>query len=336
MSPTKVLLISDRRPGHTNLSEGIAAAFARRRSTEVNRIEVSRGGWPGPMAALATRSPFTPERILSIIYGLDEQDLPDADVIISAGAETLAANVCSAKLKSAKNIFYGSLRQYRAADFALVMTSYKRSVTAPNMVQFLKPSALDPDKLPDLSGGGPPRVLGLLLGGPTRNTRFSESEWKSLVDLVENSYRTNGIRWHVSDSRRTPHVASDMFRAKASDADGAIVQFISSGSPSSPPLSDLFAKVDGVVCTSDSSSMVSEAVWARRPLVAAEPLKFKISRNEQEYRRWLTQNRWCATAKISRLRPESLITAFESVVPRKANALEELADLLESRLHMST
>ena len=72
----KLLLLSDGRPGHANLSEGIVAALARNRSATIERMDVSRGRWPGPIAALSTRSILPDERILSMIYGIEPATLP--------------------------------------------------------------------------------------------------------------------------------------------------------------------------------------------------------------------------------------------------------------------
>src|SRR5262245_47915202 len=113
-SPLHVLLLSDGRPGHSNLSEGIAAAVARRRTIEIHRIEVRRGRWPGRVAAALANAKVPPHRILRHVYKQDADTLPHADLIISAGAETLAANVAAARLKGIPNIFYGSLRQFRS------------------------------------------------------------------------------------------------------------------------------------------------------------------------------------------------------------------------------
>ena len=162
----KLLLLSDGRPGHANLSEGIVAALARNRLATIERMDVSRGRWPGPVAALSTRSILPDERILSMIYGIEPATLPAADIVVSAGSETLAANICVARLLGAQNVFYGSLRQYRASDFTLVLTSYAQSVKAPNIVQAMKPSALDPDTIPLVQFEQSPRRLGLLIGGP--------------------------------------------------------------------------------------------------------------------------------------------------------------------------
>src|SRR5262245_53604138 len=56
MSPTRILILSDGRPGHYNLSEGIAAAIERLGPAETARVDVRRGRWPGAVLAGLVRA----------------------------------------------------------------------------------------------------------------------------------------------------------------------------------------------------------------------------------------------------------------------------------------
>ncbi len=329
----KLLLLSDDRPGHANLSEGIAAAIARHHTVSIERMDVSRGRWPGPVAALATRSVFSDARILSTIYGINPDELPAADIVISAGSETLAANICAARLLGAQNIFYGSLRQYRASDFTLVLTSYRQLVKGSNVVQAMKPSALDPDTIPAVEAGQAPRCLGLLVGGPSGGINYTKSDWQQLSDLLTATKHQAGIAWIVSNSRRTPHEATALLRDLATE-DGPIRHFINVDDPGGMTLPDLFRDVDGVVCTADSSSMISEVIWARRPLLAVSPSMFRLTRKEAEYRKWLGQSGWYASASLATLSADDLIARLASTKPLTENPLDWYAALLGQHLDL--
>jgi mitochondrial fission protein ELM1 len=333
MADLRILILSDGRPGHTNLSEGIAAALGRHRAVEITRLGVDRGKWPGPVAALLTRSTFTPQGILKIVYGLEPSDLPPADIIISAGGETLAANICAARILDAQNIFYGSLRQYRAADFTLVLTSFARQAKrAPNIVQALKPSALDPDTLPTGPADAPAGMLGLLVGGPTSGVVYRAADWQALTRLVRETTAAFGIRWIASNSRRTPPEMSAALRELVTAEDTPIAELLDVDGPAAQSLPELLAKVSGIVCTADSSSMISEAIWARKPVVAVEPAKFALTHNEQDYRNWLTHNGWATSKPIAGLTPQKLAAAIAELQPNQRNPLDDLADLLQANL----
>ena len=322
----RVLLISDGRPGHENLSLGIAAALGRRHTVTMERLHVDRGRWPGPVTALLKRIKMSPTRLLSLIYGQAISQLPTTDVVISAGAETLAANIAAARHLGAANIFYGSLRQFRPADFSLVLTSYERAAAAPNIVRTLKPSALDPDAL---TGNHHSGRLGLLVGGPTNGIDYGEADWRALEAVIKATWETANIRWVVSNSRRTPEVASNMLRGLSRQPNGPIDELIDVAAPDAPSLEGLLGKVDGVVCSADSSSMISEVVWARRRLLCLEPERFSLTANEADYRRWLAREGWLRNAKLQGMSGAAIQDELSRVTPRASNALDELAQLLE-------
>ena len=127
MRPLSVLLLSDDRPGHYHLAEGVIAAIARVRPVETSRLLVRRRRWlPGRVLAELLLRGLPPRSLLAFGYGLDTRQLPKTDLIVSAGGETLVANAAMARLTGAPNIFCGSLRRLPPEAFALVVSSYAR------------------------------------------------------------------------------------------------------------------------------------------------------------------------------------------------------------------
>ncbi len=338
MPDLKVLLISDGRPGHFNLSEGIVAAMARRRSVQVARVEVKRRKLvSGYVGAGLFRAGVSPAWVLHLAHGLVGTDVPVADVIVSAGAETLPANVAAARLFGVPNIFYGSLRAYSPAWFELVLTSYAAQVADPHPVMTLKPSRLDPDSLPVLAARGwgeyrPPTVAGLLIGGDSGSGRFEASDWSGLLDLVAMTHASWGTRWIVANSRRTPGVVSDRFADVAGQLAGPMARFIDVRSTGSGTLRELFASAEMVAVTADSSSMLSEAVWSRRPTVALAPRNHVLTPMEEAYRRHMEHAGYCRSLAIREATPAHLLAALSTITPLADNPLEALADLLERRV----
>lgn len=324
MSPLKVLLISDGRPGHFRLSEGIVAALGRLCAVEEQRLEVRRRRLlPTRTLAWLIKAGLPPAQVLKVGYGLDARTLSEADVIVSAGGDTLAANVAIARLLGAPNIFYGSLRRYDAGDFALALSSYER----PGQVMTLKPSAFDPDTLPS----NPVRA-GLIVGGNTPDIRFDTDDWERLGAFLRTSHATSGTRWIVSNSRRTPAQGTRLLADIAADTAGPIERFIDVTRPGSATLVDLFAQSTFVVCTADSSSMLSESVWARRPVIAIRPTDFALTESEAGYRRYLDQNNWARELPIIDLTPERITSLMSEMRPLDANPLDQLTATLNREL----
>ena len=333
MTPTRILILSDGRPGHFNLSEGIALAIGRLRPAAVARVEVRRGRWPGPVLAAATNLGAAPRLVLERVYGLDPASLPAADVVVSAGAQTLAANVAAARHLGVPNIFYGSLRQFRAQDFALALTSYAHHVRHPRQAMALKPAAFDPDSMRAAGplGDGRP-LLGLVVGGTAGGFDYTADDWGRIAALVTGIAASSTAGFVVSNSRRTPAMASDLFAGLAAERPHVVRHFIDVRQPSPAPLSSLLAQAEAVLVTADSSSMVSEAVWARRPVLALMPAHARLEDNERAYRDWLAGQGWLATARLDTLDATAALAKLSGLTPIRDNPLDGLARLIAEKV----
>lgn len=335
MQAFRILILSDGRPGHYHLAEGIAAAVGRLRPVAVTKVDVHRGRWPGSLAATLANAGWAERRVLKLLSGRDEHEFPPADLIVSAGAETLAPNVVLARHRGLPNIFYGSLRRFRPQDFALVLTSYARNATRPRHALALKPSAADPDQVRPASAAGPGaplRLMGLLVGGDSGSFRYAEADWQGLLDLIAASHQATGLRWLVSNSRRTSARFSDEAARLASAPQGPIARFIDVRQAGAGTLGEIFARADAVLVTDDSSSMISEAIWMRLPVLGAVPGNGSHTGDEAIYRTWLADHGWCRRVAIADLDPQRLAAELSRLTPLTENPLDELAALIAGRL----
>jgi hypothetical protein len=333
LTPLPVLLLSDGRPGHSNLAEGIAAAVARRRPVAITRCQVRRGRWPGHVVGFLTNRGVSAEWMLQRVYGLDPVALGVPRLIVSAGAETLGANVAAARLTGARNIFYGSLRNFRPENFSLTLTSYAEDAKAANQRMTLKPNKLDPaaHPLPENLGKKPARIA-LLVGGDATGITFTALDWDRLVEFLAATGREFGVRWLITTSRRTPDHVADRLALFAREAQNAVEAFIDVRRPGSPGADTLIVVADAVVATADSSSMISEAVWARRPVLAVTPAAFRLDPKEQAYRRFLADNGWSRTLAIALLSPATLLAALGQIRVYAGNAQDDLSVVLANTL----
>lgn len=335
----KVLLISDDRPGHYHLSDGIAAAAHRIRPVEVTRLTVERRWSPTALSVLC-RAGASPSWVLRVGYGLAPSDVPGADLIVSAGAETLAANVAAARVLGVPNIFYGSLRWYPAESFKLVLTSSTGSAVRPRHVMIMKPSRPIPATKPpatipiaiEPSLVHPPSVAGLLIGGPTRGFEYGAKDWEALLSFLDEAYRLLGTRWAVSNSRRTPDDVSEAVSAKARAADSVIADFVDVRHVGNGTLPRVFNQAQVILCTDDSSTMISESIAARRPVVGLRPAKFAFRLEEAGYRQYLSSQGWYRSVAIAELTPAHLLQVLATIRPSDDDPLDHLATVLRERL----
>ncbi len=338
MKTIDVLLLADDKPGHYHLSEGVIAALECIAEVQLTRVDITRRRWmPGRWLARMTKHNISPGIILGLGYGLKPSALSSADLIISAGGNTLAANIAASRTLDAHNIFIGSLRRFSPLDFSLVITSYQNLAHLPRHLAMLKPGTMDPDKLgrpgevPRFSLENPPEFAGLLLGGKTPDHKFEVSEWRDILLFVEQSHTQWGTKWLISNSRRTPDSISNLF-AKATADSSAIENFTDVRKQGTGTLSDIFRTADIILCTDDSSSMISEAISARLPVIGISPRINGFTKNENEYRRLLHSSNWTRTLPIENLNVDNLAATLAELSPMKHNHIKVLAEKLKARL----
>lgn len=339
-TPLRIIFLADTRPGHYHIAEGVIAALARLRPVEVTRIEVKRK-WIVPTRWLRARinaESFYPPRMLRMAYRIDADTLPEADLVVSAGGETHMPNICVTRLLNVPNIFCGSLlRGLGPENFSLIVSSYERDEGSDQHLVVLKPSSIDPDALgrpksvPRFGPENRPETVGLLIGGKAGRFRYRDSEWSDLLAFVRAVSKAWGTRWLISTSRRTPDSVADRIAEMARD-DSVVTQFIDFRKSGPGTLPQIFAKADAIVCTEDSSSMISEAVSARLPVVGVSPRAARFTEDEQLYRDFLMKNGWSRTIPIAELTPARFAEALFEIEPLQDNPLDTLAQKLKARL----
>jgi len=111
-----------------------------------------------------------------------------------------------------------------------------------------------------------------------------------------------------------------------------IARFIDYRTAGPGTLPEIFGKADVIVCTEDSSTMISEAVSARLPVVGAAPAAHRFTDEEQDYRNFMVANGWCRVLPIAELTPPSFAKALSEIEPPRDNPLDVLAAKLKARL----
>ncbi len=84
-----------------------------------------------------------------------------------------------------------------------------------------------------------------------------------------------------------------------------VARFIDYRSAGPGTLPEVFASAEVIVCTEDLSTMISEAVSARLPVIGVAPAAHRFTDEEEAYREFLIRNGWCRVLPIAALTPES-------------------------------
>jgi mitochondrial fission protein ELM1 len=333
--PIRVLLLTDDKPGHHNRSEGLIAAIARLRPVATQRLVVRR------RSVVASRVlqqllniGVPPATVLQLGYGIGRRDVSAADVVVSAGGETLAANAAAARLLNAPNIFYGTLRRLAPAWVRVAVVPEQSYASDPNYLIALPPSAIEPasPKQPAtrLGPDRPPRAVGVLVGGDSGALRYQDGDWRKLANFLREGHRTYGMRWLITTSRRTGPSATGILSALAADDAAGVEGFMEFGTAGAIPA--IFAKADAILVTDDSTSMIAEAISARLPTVGVAPDAGVHEKREESFRAFVTGQGWYRRLAFAQLRAETFLDALGQITPRATSALDELASALAQRL----
>ncbi len=330
MPAKTVLLLSDGRPGHFRQSEAIVLALSRRVETKVERIELIKPRiFPRRLARYAALW-LPPRLVLSWLYGLKEGAYPKPDAIVSAGGNTLAANIALAKLTGAANIFAGTPRHVARALFSLVLTPYKSEATLTNTAYALKPCALDPDAFaaPKRWPANPFRIA-VFIGGPTPAADFQGADWQALADLMRAMAQTFDVRFTLVTSRRTPDA---FYKACASvvEAKDIVATFIDHRQAGTGSIAEGYA-ADAIFVTSDSMSMITEGVAARRPVIVLTPERTIPFRDNEAVDDLAADNR-VAVLRVREAKPDQIAAKLQTLAPMTENHLDRLAEIVAAAI----
>jgi mitochondrial fission protein ELM1 len=334
--PLKALLLSDDRPGHYHLAEGVLAAVTRLRPVETQRLSVRRRAWL-PVRALQVllNRGASPALLLRLAYGIDGSRLPAADLVVSAGGQTLAANAAIARLIGVPNVFCGRLRRLAPEHVRLAIVSLERFEGRPNHLVTLPPSPYEVplrDRPEPLGPGKPPRLAGALIGGNSGSVRYRPEDWERLVAFLRAAQHSHGVRWLATTSRRSGPQITDALAALAAESNGPIERFIDYGTAGPGTLKQILTQAQAILVTADSSSMIAEAVGAGLPVVGITCDDDRMEEREAEFRKLMARRGWYRALSFSELEPDAFLGALAEVTPRRTSALDELATALRERL----
>ncbi len=339
--PLTALLIADDKPGHYHQAEGVIAAVGRLRPVTTVRLTVRRRFIvPTRTLLQLVNRGASPSLVLRLGFGIRADELPEADLVVSAGGETLPANAAAAKALGVPNIFCGRLRQLSPEHVRLVLVSLERFAQLPNHLLTLPPSPFDVAR-PPANGhgraqrpgpGNPPARVGVLIGGNSGAFRYEPRDWQRLTAFLRAVHRAHGTRWLATTSRRSDGVIARALAEMAAEPDAGIEQFIDYRTAGAGTVASILAAADAILCTDDSTSMLTEAVGACLPVVAVSPETCTLESREAEYRRTLAAEGWYRALPLTRLTPETFLAALSEIVPRSRSQLEELAAAVSGRL----
>jgi len=342
-SPLHVWVLSDNRPGHYNQSHGIVAALADLRPIEQHwlNLDLRLGLARNPMRLLLNHLATPPPvGCLGLFYVMPALPQAPCDVVVSTGGRTSFANAWLARRMQARNVFAGSLRRLSPALFDVVLTLEPLRPAAPNnLVLALPPSAVDVSQLrrdglalraeQGLDGQA---VWTIMLGGDGAGYHYRNEDWRQLAQLLERLGQQHGIRWLLLSSRRTGRAAERLVGEGVDSRYVAASCWYREGTADG--VAACLGAADQVFVTEDSMTMLTEAIYARRPVVSLRPAAVAPT---SRYAGMI--DRFAAKGWICRYAIEDLATGRQALGDTQCKVLEtsplpELSRQLAERLKL--
>ncbi|WP_319497113.1 ELM1/GtrOC1 family putative glycosyltransferase [uncultured Cohaesibacter sp.] len=329
----RILVLRDDKPGHYHQSEAVAMALGRLWPVEVEWLTVpQRGLLPQQtVRTLCANSvlPLSFLEFISLSNRLKPRQKPD--LVVSAGGRTLPYLLLMARRYGCQSLFSGSIRNIPADRFTAILHISKSYLRYPNAIVTLKPSPVDRDTGKDLSlgPGSSGSYRALMVGAPTRSHPLSDGDWTALLSFLEADLASRN--WVISSSRRTPaNWQKDLADLAARHPERLVFRDYAKTGPGEAI--SVMLDADEIFVTSDSISMVTEAVACRKPVAALVPAASIQSADEKDYYEMLVEKEWLTLIDCPRLSPSMAADAISRLTPMQEDYLEGLGRLLADKL----
>lgn len=206
-------------------------------------------------------SNWIPTRLLSL------PEIEDANILISCGRRSVAYSLALKQNKPELFTVHIQNPQVSLSHFDLVVPMDHDNCHGPNVLS--TQTAIHHLFHEDLAGaskpfteqlqGLPQKKIVFVLGGNTKDYRFTQDKLNELLQAMA-YFKQIGYAVMVSTARRTPNEIADRLKQETDHYDWAYL-----GDGANPYLC-LLNEASGFVMTSDSVSMVSEALFTGKPL----------------------------------------------------------------------
>jgi mitochondrial fission protein ELM1 len=213
---------------------------------------------------------LTPAPLLGLDPAKDKLEAPWPDLLITCGRRSSAASIAVRRASGGRTLTV-HLHNPRTdlAAFDLVVAMTHDGIEGSNVLSIdTAIHEITPERLASAAAAWRARLAwlgrpltGVFLGGSTRRRPFTREHASRLIDELE-TVRLAGASFAITASRRTPDDVRELFARHFSSKRRAWMWNMEGDNP----YLGLLALADRLVVTSDSVTMVSEALATRRPV----------------------------------------------------------------------
>lgn len=282
----RVLWIKDDRLGHLSKVEGTLYALSLSLRLEIHEVEVRwRPGFFRQIASLF----FSEKTPIPFFIFLKNYNPKPIDLVISSGGKTEWVNARLAYYHQAQNIYIGSLRCNKPNNYNLLPIVTDKIKHVPYLSIDLIPSSLTyklcrqqaEKELAHLNE----KYWTLIIGGNGSGCIWTKDDWKQLAKGIKYLAKNNRVKLLITTSPRTGKKAENILKKYFQHNPQTELIILFNQSKFDPCIKALMGKAEAIFVTEDSSTMVNEAIFSKRPVYTLKP---KLSVLESKTESYLT------------------------------------------------
>lgn len=275
----KIILLTDGRPGHMTQSEGVARLLQRSQNLQIEWLQIRHlKKWQKKISRFLVNYVDLSSWLTRVVDLPPQADLQNVAYIVSAGADTLLANVLLTRYLrqqdiSVQNITLSSLHGIHAKHFDVVFSIDAAKANMPHYLYYpISPNKMtarqfDIEQLKQKWQVN--RVISLCIGANIDGIDIgSAALWGEYIGALKQYFPQHQLL--ITTSRRTPQAfeqaLQDILQHVLHQQDQLFLY-----AQQQVDLAELLAIADLVVLSQDSGSMISEAVMAAKKTLVIQP-----------------------------------------------------------------
>ena len=331
-----ILLITDGKPGHENISRGIIETI--RKYKDINLIEVNAklrsSLFKRLIKNILNKSNIWQGRklFIDIFYkGCIVPQKIDYDLVISTGGATSFLNIMLSKYLNCPNIYCSSLRGLDYTFFTHIISledhHYNNVITVdvaplvldtdPAKVEvFKRENAIDETE----------NIWSVLVGGPTKDYPFSVDDIEKMISGIIKLAKKNKAKLCVTTSRRTTREMEkklyDIFKLEKS----IIKKYVLYNQKPEKVMGMFLAVADRIFVTEESGSMITEAILSKKTVYTIRTNNANPRGIYNMFMDKLMRNKIVISVEIEDI---SLVTLDEAVSCLKQSPAEKVYDKIK-------
>jgi mitochondrial fission protein ELM1 len=259
-----ILLITDNKPGHENISKGIIAEIQKYQNVNIliQYAKLRSSIFKKPLTWILNRTSFWKKNrwLINLSYkNVNFEKLNSIDIIISTGGATSFLNVMLSHITNAPNIYCSSLRGLDNKLFSHIISLQKLGYDNEIVLDLAPIESFDINK-----ANMQKDTWALLIGGPTKDYPFTDDEMFTLVSNLIQLAKDKNSKLYITTSRRTSILLEN--RLKQFTNNKYIKELVLFNHTSKKIARVFLENAEMIFCTQDSGSMITEAVLCKKPV----------------------------------------------------------------------